>query len=136
MVNTDRLVRREFYRRLLILADECLTAGPAQSLAFFFLYPKSDFYGKSVTLADRELVEQHCEAQLLEPARVSDICTQEATRLRRLWPFLFVLLLHFQEQNIALLVVGDPFGATTHTDLITRCRKMGVSWVVLLSTRI
>lgn len=28
---------------------------------------------------------------------------------------------------MALLVVGDPFGATTHTDLVTRCTKMGVS---------
>lgn len=24
--------------------------------------------------------------------------------------------------DVALLVVGDPFGATTHTDLLTRCK--------------
>ena len=26
----------------------------------------------------------------------------------------------------AQLVVGDPFGATTHTDLVTRCKAKGV----------
>ena len=28
-------------------------------------------------------------------------------------------------KNVALLVVGDPFGATTHTDLVVRCREQG-----------
>ncbi|MBD3209572.1 diphthine synthase, partial [Candidatus Woesearchaeota archaeon] len=31
-----------------------------------------------------------------------------------------------KEQDVAFLVVGDPFGATTHTDLFLRARKKGV----------
>ena len=31
-----------------------------------------------------------------------------------------------QEEDVCLLVVGDPFAATTHTDLITRCKQMEV----------
>ncbi|EDQ86874.1 uncharacterized protein MONBRDRAFT_33663 [Monosiga brevicollis MX1] len=57
------------------------------------------FYGRPVTVADRELVEQQCEERLLLPAK---------------------------EKDIALLVVGDPFAATTHTDLVTRCKSLGV----------
>ncbi len=55
-------------------------------------------------VADRELVEQEAEALLLEPART---------------------------QDIALLVVGDPFGATTHTDLVTRCSEKGIPFAVV-----
>lgn len=50
-------------------------------------------------VADREIVEQEAETLLLLPAK---------------------------DQDIALLVVGDPFGATTHTDLVTRCGELGV----------
>lgn len=57
-----------------------------------------DLYGRPVILADREMVEQGME-QILEEACTSDI---------------------------AFLVVGDPFGATTHSDLVVRARKMGV----------
>lgn len=28
--------------------------------------------------------------------------------------------------DVALLVVGDPFGATTHADLVMRARELGV----------
>uniref|UniRef100_A0A914GV29 diphthine methyl ester synthase n=1 Tax=Globodera rostochiensis TaxID=31243 RepID=A0A914GV29_GLORO len=56
------------------------------------------FYGRSLLEADRELVEQRVE-QLLEEARTADI---------------------------ALLVVGDPFGATTHADLVLRARELDV----------
>ena len=31
-----------------------------------------------------------------------------------------------RDKNVAFLVVGDPFGATTHTDLFLRARKKGV----------
>eukprot|EP01018_Ginkgo_biloba_P016763 Gb_41244 [translate_table: standard] len=57
-----------------------------------------ELYGRPVILADREMVEQGVE-QILEEARTSDI---------------------------AFLVVGDPFGATTHSDMVVRARKMGV----------
>ncbi|KAE9456963.1 hypothetical protein C3L33_11139, partial [Rhododendron williamsianum] len=55
-------------------------------------------YGKPVTLADRETVEEKADA-ILEEA---------------------------QESDVAFLVVGDPFGATTHTDLVVRAKKLGV----------
>lgn len=60
----------------------------------------SAFYGREVILADRELVEQQCEEKLILPAK---------------------------DKDIALLVVGDPFAATTHTDLVTRCAAEGVT---------
>ncbi|XP_058219729.1 probable diphthine methyl ester synthase [Rhododendron vialii] len=55
-------------------------------------------YGKPVTLADRETVEEKADAILAEA----------------------------QESDVAFLVVGDPFGATTHTDLVVRAKKLGV----------
>lgn len=50
-------------------------------------------------LADREMVESGCDA-MLESA---------------------------MNENVAFLVVGDPFGATTHTDLYLRAIRRGVS---------
>ncbi|XP_057977512.1 probable diphthine methyl ester synthase [Malania oleifera] len=55
-------------------------------------------YGKSVTLADRETVEEKAD-EILSEARESDV---------------------------GFLVVGDPFGATTHTDLVVRAKNLGV----------
>ncbi|KAF5740845.1 diphthine synthase [Tripterygium wilfordii] len=55
-------------------------------------------YGKPLTLADRETVEEKADAVLAEA----------------------------QGSNVAFLVVGDPFGATTHTDLVVRARKLGI----------
>lgn len=55
-------------------------------------------YGKSITVADREMVEEKAD-EILSEARGFDV---------------------------AFLVVGDPFGATTHTDLVVRAKKMGV----------
>ena len=57
-----------------------------------------DFYGKPVILADRELVESGSDT-ILEGA---------------------------DKDDVAFLVVGDPFGATTHTDLVLRARQQGV----------
>lgn len=31
-----------------------------------------------------------------------------------------------QEKDVAFLVVGDPFGATTHTDLVLRARELSI----------
>uniref|UniRef100_A0A9J2PJG0 GPI alpha-1,4-mannosyltransferase I, catalytic subunit n=2 Tax=Ascaris TaxID=6251 RepID=A0A9J2PJG0_ASCLU len=56
------------------------------------------FYGKEVIMADRELVEQRSD-ELLAGAEVSDVC---------------------------MLVVGDPFGATTHSSLMLRARDLGI----------
>ncbi|EIM21328.1 diphthine synthase [Wallemia mellicola] len=57
-----------------------------------------EFYGKSVTVADRDMVETESDAIL---DRASEI-------------------------DVSFLVVGDPYGATTHTDLILRARNAGV----------
>jgi diphthine methyl ester synthase len=51
-----------------------------------------------VEVADREAVEQGA-AEMLEAAKTGDV---------------------------AFLVVGDPFGATTHADLVLRARTEGV----------
>jgi diphthine synthase len=58
-----------------------------------------DFYGKSVIVADRGLVENDAEELIIEPAK---------------------------EKKVAFLVVGDPVCATTHTDLVIRAREVGV----------
>ncbi|XP_071952725.1 diphthine methyl ester synthase-like isoform X2 [Antedon mediterranea] len=64
---------------------------------------KIKFYGKDVILADRDMVEQNSE----EIFRDAD------------------------KEDVAFLVVGDPFGATTHTDLILRARKEGLKYQVI-----
>lgn len=61
------------------------------------------FYGREVILADRELVETGSD-QILEGA---------------------------DKDDIAFLVVGDPFGATTHTDLVLRARELKIPYNVV-----
>ncbi|GAM35357.1 diphthine synthase [Talaromyces pinophilus] len=56
------------------------------------------YYGRPVIVADRELVESGSD-DILENAK---------------------------EVDVAFLVVGDPFGATTHTDLVLRARELGI----------
>lgn len=56
------------------------------------------FYGKKVDVADRESVES-CAEKILDLAVSSDV---------------------------AFLVVGDPFGATTHSDLLMRAHRRGI----------
>ncbi|GMH36282.1 hypothetical protein BSKO_04150 [Bryopsis sp. KO-2023] len=55
-------------------------------------------YGKPVVVADREMVETEAD-KILDKADV---------------------------ENVAFLVVGDPFGATTHTDLQLRAKEKGI----------
>lgn len=56
------------------------------------------YYGREIILADRELVESGSD-EILKDA---------------------------DTQDVAFLVVGDPFGATTHTDLVLRARELGI----------
>lgn len=58
------------------------------------------FYGKEIIIADRELVETGAD-KILEGAETDDI---------------------------AFLVVGDVFGATTHTDLVIRANELGIKY--------
>ncbi|NXF03213.1 DPH5 synthase, partial [Smithornis capensis] len=62
-----------------------------------------EFYGKELILADREMVEQEADNLLKE----ADVC------------------------DVAFLVVGDPFGATTHSDLVLRAVKLGIPYKVI-----
>ncbi|KAJ3025166.1 UNVERIFIED_CONTAM: diphthine synthase [Siphonaria sp. JEL0065] len=55
-------------------------------------------YGKPVLIADREMVESDLNA-ILEGA---------------------------DKINVAFLVVGDPYGATTHTDLVLRAKELNI----------
>lgn len=64
----------------------------------------SKFYEKEIILADREMIENDFDEKILEKAKGS---------------------------RVALLVVGDPFSATTHIDLYTRALKIGVKIEVL-----
>ena len=63
----------------------------------------SNFYGKKVILADRDMVESQAD-KLIQNAK---------------------------SENVAFLVVGDPFGATTHTDIVLRAQNKGVKVKVI-----
>ncbi|KAL6860224.1 diphthine synthase [Amphichorda felina] len=56
------------------------------------------YYGRSITIADREMVESNSDE----------------------------ILRNAQNEDVAFLVVGDPFGATTHTDLVLRARELNI----------
>ncbi|XP_030898109.2 diphthine methyl ester synthase isoform X2 [Melopsittacus undulatus] len=64
---------------------------------------QEEFYGKELILADRETVEQEADNILKD----ADVC------------------------DVAFLVVGDPFGATTHSDLVLRAVKLGIPYKVI-----
>ncbi|KAK8935998.1 putative diphthine synthase [Platanthera zijinensis] len=60
-------------------------------------------YGKTIIVADREMVEEKVDQILIEAS----------------------------ESDIAFLVVGDPFGATTHSDLVVRAKKLSLEVEVI-----
>ncbi|XP_014253860.1 diphthine methyl ester synthase [Cimex lectularius] len=57
-----------------------------------------EFYGRELVIADRDLVELGSD-EILSSAL---------------------------EKDVAMLVVGDPFGATTHVDLLVRAKQLGI----------
>ncbi|CAK7206901.1 diphthine synthase [Sporothrix eucalyptigena] len=57
-----------------------------------------EYYGRSIIIADRGMVEEHSDD----------------------------ILANAQTEDVAFCVVGDPFGATTHTDLVLRARELGI----------
>jgi diphthine synthase len=67
-----------------------------------------NFYGKSVIVADRNMVELEAD-RIYRDAKVS---------------------------NVGFLVVGDPLCATTHVDLILRAKKEGVVVEVIHNTSV
>lgn len=54
---------------------------------------------KKITICNREIIETQIEQKILLPAK---------------------------EKNIALLILGDPLIATTHTDLLLRAKEMNI----------
>ncbi|CAH3022369.1 unnamed protein product [Porites evermanni] len=62
-----------------------------------------EFYGRKIQLADRETVEQNSD----------------------------LILEHANDKDVAFLVVGDPFGATTHTDLVLRAHQLNIPYQVI-----
>lgn len=42
------------------------------------------------------------------------------------------VLIEAKDKEIALLVVGDPLGATTHTDMLLRAKQFGVQTQVII----
>uniref|UniRef100_A0A673NP86 diphthine methyl ester synthase n=1 Tax=Sinocyclocheilus rhinocerous TaxID=307959 RepID=A0A673NP86_9TELE len=62
-----------------------------------------EYYGRELLLADRDMVEQQAD-EILKGAVVSDV---------------------------AFLVVGDPFGATTHSDLVLRALNAGIQYRII-----
>ncbi len=61
-------------------------------------------WGVSITSLNREEVEQEFEKRILPLAK---------------------------EENIALVVIGDPFGATTHSALLLEAKKLGIEVEVI-----
>ncbi|PRP84142.1 diphthamide biosynthesis protein 5 [Planoprotostelium fungivorum] len=86
----------EAYTSILGVGKERLVSDTTDITSEFII--KEAFYGKEIVVADRELVESGCEA-ILAPAK---------------------------EERVAFLVVGDPFGATTHMDLYLRAKERGI----------
>ncbi|XP_062505254.1 diphthine methyl ester synthase-like isoform X1 [Corticium candelabrum] len=62
-----------------------------------------EFYGRELILADRDMVEQQSD----------------------------IILKHADTEDVAFLVVGDPFGATTHSDLIIRALSCSIPYQVV-----
>ncbi|KAI8894560.1 tetrapyrrole methylase [Globomyces pollinis-pini] len=62
-----------------------------------------EFYGKQVIIADREMVESQADE----------------------------ILKNADTENVAFLVVGDPYGATTHSDLVLRATELSIKTVVI-----
>jgi diphthine synthase len=62
-----------------------------------------EFYGKKVTVADREMVESQADEILQDADKV----------------------------DVSFLVVGDPYGATTHSDLVYRAHELGIKTKII-----
>ncbi len=83
----------------LVKASEVVYLENYTSLLSVNLEKLEQLYDKKIILADRETVEKKAEDTILKDAK---------------------------EKNTAFLVVGDPFAATTHFDLLNRAKKAGI----------
>jgi diphthine methyl ester synthase len=71
-------------------------------------------YGKEVVIADREMVESRSDEILGGAGGEGQGAGNDGKGGGG------------GDDDVAFLVVGDPFGATTHTDLVTRARERGI----------
>ncbi|MBT4824460.1 diphthine synthase [Candidatus Woesearchaeota archaeon] len=71
-----------------------------------------ELYGKKIILAERGDVEGD-ESKGMNP-----------------------ILEDAKTKKVALLVIGDPMGATTHTDMLLRCKELGIEFKVIHNTSI
>ncbi|MBW2975728.1 diphthine synthase [Candidatus Woesearchaeota archaeon] len=67
------------------------------------------FYGRKIISADRDLVENKAEKTILKDAK---------------------------QKDVAFLIIGDPFSATTHLDLKLRADSLGIKTIVIANTSI
>lgn len=67
------------------------------------------FYGKKIIMADREMIESKAEDTILNDAK---------------------------DKKVALLIVGDPLGATTHEDIIVRAREKKIDVTIVSNASI
>ncbi len=67
------------------------------------------FYGKRIISADREMVENRADDTILKEAK---------------------------QKDVAFLVIGDPFSATTHVDLKLRADSLGIKTEIIPNTSI
>jgi diphthine methyl ester synthase len=83
-----------------------LTVGKERLVNKKLIKKKESFYSKQlnkeikIEIADREFIEQKCDDIILEEAK---------------------------DKKVAILVVGDPFGATTHSDIVVRAKKLKIN---------
>lgn len=97
------------HKDVTLRGQECILSSVAVYLEYYTSVLGVDksaleaFYGRPIVLADREYVESRAE-EIYEAART---------------------------EKVSLLVVGDPLAATTHVDMILRCRKEGIAVEVI-----
>ena len=82
---------------------------------------QEEFYGKPVLLADRDMVEQ--ASSDARPCQILSASCHPAVAAAQGCD---EMLEQSKTEDVAFLVVGDPFAATTHTDLILRAVEMGI----------
>jgi diphthine synthase len=81
---------------------------------YVFLETYTSIYGST-----KEDMEEFFEKPVIDANR--DLVEKEADKM----------LEHAKESNVAFLVVGDVFGATTHTDLFLRAKQKGINVAVI-----
>lgn len=78
---------------------------------------------------DKTRLEEHCKREIIEADREFVETNGDLTKYLNI--YLDSLMESALNEDIALLVVGDPFGATTHAEFILRAKKIGVQIQVI-----